>query len=167
MHRRILSCVLEFATHFQKADAMKSLVIFFVLILDIFPTIEGDTKRCFCKAVDADNSDNVFHDFRAIESHSNWLSVGCGRLDGCSDKCEGIVKDWLCNSKEACKAVAKGKQVRHYFQASVCNQAAGSVARPCGCVGEAFDNIPKCQFECLSQLTVAAYINCFNACFSG
>ncbi|XP_060587090.1 uncharacterized protein LOC132742643 isoform X2 [Ruditapes philippinarum] len=144
-----------------------------VFLLAIFLVIlrfsAADRKRCFCKAVAADNHDNVLHDFGTIAEHHNWLTVGCRRLHGCSSKCDQKVKEWVCAHQAECKAKAKGKHVVPYYTASVCGKGAGNNSRPCECNDGGFDKVRRCQLQCIGNLFSqghTAFLNCLNTCIA-
>ncbi|XP_045187711.2 uncharacterized protein LOC123545455 [Mercenaria mercenaria] len=144
-----------------------------VLVIAIFCAVltisAADRKRCFCKAVAADNHNNVLHDFSTIAEHRNWLTVGCRRLHGCSSKCDQKVKEWVCNHQAECKAKAKGKHVVPYYTASVCGHGAGNNPRPCGCNEGGFDKTRRCQLQCISKIFSQgqfAFLNCLNKCIA-
>ncbi|VDI74303.1 Hypothetical predicted protein [Mytilus galloprovincialis] len=85
-------------------------------------------KNCFCKAVDADNTHKILHDFGSIQKCTRLFDCRCGHtaMVTCGDECDRRVTNWLKTNRWRCQFA------RTYYTASTCGAPTyGHHRKPC------------------------------------
>ncbi|VDI74304.1 Hypothetical predicted protein [Mytilus galloprovincialis] len=83
---------------------------------------------CFCKAVDADNTHKILHDFGSIQKCTRLFDCRCGHtaMVTCGDECDRRVTNWLKTNRWRCQFA------RTYYTASTCGAPTyGHHRKPC------------------------------------
>ncbi|XP_076117552.1 uncharacterized protein LOC143085206 isoform X1 [Mytilus galloprovincialis] len=120
----------------RNKEGMQKIFIFLVILISFLQVegwffrrvrVTGDTRNCFCKAVDADTH-GILHNFGSIQSCRGWPTCACRRTEmiTCGDECDRRVTNWLKSNGGKCKFA------RTWYKASTCGSPKyGHHRKPC------------------------------------
>ncbi|ESP00538.1 hypothetical protein LOTGIDRAFT_157811 [Lottia gigantea] len=110
----------------QQEKMKQAILLGCLVVLAVFDCgsswlISGDTRNCFCTAVNNDNYGSVVQDFGSIQSCHGVPTCACRRHEmmSCGTACDRKVKEW-------CASRNSGVKVRASYKASSCTSGYGN-----------------------------------------